>query len=153
MSVLTEAILDSFVVSPGVTWGVESTGVVLASFTSSAIKARIRFVETGNEWQADFEVDSEHVSATQLVAASIGILNGEFQAVREFLEVRRPMKLVFSSEYEALGGLYETYLGRQTTTLSQLGYEMRMPLCNTPQTRFEIENTTPSARPSYQHSA
>ena len=67
-----------------------------------------------------------------------------FQAVREFLEVRQLVRLVFAGKQQALGHLYETYMQRQDTELSQLGYRMVITRVD-PLIEFALINGTPSA--------
>ena len=88
---------------------------------------------------------SDRQSANEIVQSSIRVFSGVFQTVREFLEVRQPMKLVFASKSQSLGELYETYLQRQNTTLAQLGYEMEPVMESSPLAEFTIRKKTPSA--------
>jgi hypothetical protein len=83
-------------------------------------------------------------SASENIHASIRVFSGVFQAVREFLEVRQPERLVFASKEEALGHLYEEYLQRQDTSLRQMGYRTVSPVKISPLVEFAIEKTTPS---------
>jgi hypothetical protein len=53
---------------------------------------------TETDWRVGFDVTSDRQSAIQIVQSSIRIFSGVFQAVREFLEVRQPMWLVFASK-------------------------------------------------------
>jgi hypothetical protein len=75
---------------------------------------------------------------------ALRVFSGVFQAVKEFLEVRQPEKLVFASN-EDLGHLFETYLEKQGTSLHGLGYKMQEPVKASPLAEFTMVKTTPSA--------
>jgi hypothetical protein len=126
------------------TWIAEGPGQAIARFEVSGIRIDTTFTETAvNEWRIGFDVTSK-ANASENIHASIRIFSGVFQAVREFLEVRQPERLVFTSKEEALGRLYEEYLQRQDTTLRQIGYRMASPIRMSPLAEFTIEKTTPS---------
>jgi hypothetical protein len=144
MSVFAEALIAAFDSNAELTWLTDTTGRVIARFDVSLTRVDTIFTETRkNEWRAAFEVTSM-ASASENVHGSIRVFSGVFQAVREFLEVRQPGKLVFASKEEALGRLYEEYLRRQENPLSKLGYRMVAPVRSSPLTEFVIEKTTPS---------
>lgn len=145
MSVLTEALIAAFDSSAELTWITEGPERTMARFDLPGARVDTTFTETAkHEWRVGFEVASQ-ASASENIYASIRILSGVFQAVREFLEVRQPERLVFAAKVEALGHLYEEYLQRQDTPLRQLGYRMAAPVKSSPLREFTIEKTTPSA--------
>jgi hypothetical protein len=144
MSILAEALIAAFDSNAELTWRTDSDGRVVARFDVSLTRVDTVFTETEkNQWRVAFEVTSK-ASASENVHESIRVFSGVFQAVREFLEVRQPMTLVFASKEEALGHLYEEYLRRQENPLSALGYRMATPVRSSPLTEFVIEKTTPS---------
>jgi hypothetical protein len=145
MTILAEAFIAAFDSNAQITWTTESASVAIASFSTNEAKVVTRFSKVSDdEWQVGFEVSSDQQSAPQIPHSFIRILGGVFQSVREFLEVRQPMKLVFTNEEEALGRLYESYLERQDTVLSQMGYEMVTPTQVSPLVEFVIRKKTPS---------
>jgi hypothetical protein len=146
MSALAEAMIAVFDSNTKITWTTKGPSVVMASFTYGASKVTTTFPKiTDTEWQVGFDVVPDRQSAKEMMLSSIRIFSGVFQAVREFLEVRQPLKLVFTSKHEALGELYETYLQRQDTALAQMGYEMELVIKSSPLAEFAIRKKTPSA--------
>jgi hypothetical protein len=144
MGILAEAFIAAFDSNTELTWITQGTGQAIARFEASATRVETTFTETRKaEWRVAFEVTSK-ASASENIHASIRVFSGVFQAVREFLEVRQPERLVFASKEEALGRLYEEYLQRQDTSLRQMGYRTVSPVKISPLVEFAIEKTTPS---------
>jgi hypothetical protein len=144
MSILADAFVAAFDSNTELTWITQGTGQAIARFELSATQVDTTFTETRKgEWRVAFDVTSK-ASALESIHASIRVFSGVFQAVREFLEVRQPERLVFASKEEALGRLYEEYLQRQDTSLRQMGYRMASPIKMSPLAEFAIEKTTPS---------
>lgn len=144
MSVLGEALIAAFDSNVDLVWTTHGSSQVLARFAVAGNDVETTFIETSADaWRVSFEVKTEE-SPSESIHASIRIFSGVFQAVREFLEVRQPQFLTFSSKEEALGRLYEEYLGRQDTLLHHLGYKMIPPLRSSPLVEFTMEKTSPS---------
>jgi hypothetical protein len=144
MGILAEAFIAAFDSNTELTWITQGTGQAIARFEVSATRVDTTFTETRkNEGRVAFDATSK-ASASENIHASIRVFSGVFQAVREFLEVRQPERLVFASKEEALGRLYEEYLQRQDTSLRQMGYRMVSPAKMSPLVEFAIEKTTPS---------
>lgn len=117
----------------------------IATFIHNDLLVTTTFAEVGQgEWQVGFAISPEMQPANAIAQSSIRIFSGVFQAVREFLEVRQPIRLVLASKQEALGHLYETYMQRQDTELAQFGYRMVITRVD-PQVEFALEKSTPSA--------
>jgi hypothetical protein len=145
MSILAEAFIAAFDSNTELIWTTEGAGVATACFQVSGIRVETTFLETSKgEWRVGFEAISK-ASAMEGIQASICVFSGVLQAVREFLEVRHPEKLVFASKEEALGHIYEEYLQREDTSLHEMGYRMATPLKMSPLTEFVIKKATPSA--------
>ena len=145
MSVLAEAMIAAFDSSTKITWATRGLRTALASFTYRDLLVTVTFAQVnGEEWQVGFDVAPDSASVNAGVHNSIRIFSGVFQAVREFLEVRQPARLVFASKQEALGHLYETYMQRQDTELAQLGYRMVITRVE-PLVEFALKKLTPSA--------
>jgi hypothetical protein len=143
MSILAEAFIAAFDSNTELTWITQGTEQAVARFEVASTRVDTTFTETGKgEWRVAFDVTSK-ASASENIHASIRVFSGVFQAVREFLEVRQPERLVFASKEEALGRLYEEYLQRQDTSLRQMGYSMVSPVKMSPLIEFAIEKTTP----------
>jgi hypothetical protein len=146
MGALAEAVIDAFDSNTEITWTTEGLTVVIASFTQGPTKVKTTFLKiTDTDWRVGFEVIPERQSANEIMETSMRILGGVFHVVREFLEVRQPMRVVFASKSESLGELYETYLRREDTTLAKMGYEMEPIVQSSPFTEFAIRKTMPSA--------
>jgi hypothetical protein len=144
MGILAEAVIAAFDSNTELVWTTQGAGQTVARFDVSATRVETSFTGTRkNEWRVGFEAAS-NATASENIHASIRIFSGVFQAVREFLEVRQPERLVFASKEEALGHLYEEYLQRQDTSLRQMGYRMVPPIRISPLAEFAIEKTTPS---------
>ena len=145
MSAVAEAMIAAFDSTTKITWATAGVGTAIATFTQGGLLVTTTFDNTGGaEWQVGFAVAPDADSVNAAVHASIRILSGVFQATREFLEVRQPMRLVFASKNEALGSLYETYLERQDSELRQLGYRMAVTRV-APLVEYALEKSTPSA--------
>jgi hypothetical protein len=144
MGILAEAAIAAFDSNTELAWTTRGAGQTVARFEVSGTRVETTFTETRkNEWRVGFEAASS-ATASESIHASISVFSGVFQAVREFLEVRQPERLVFASKEEALGHLYEEYLQRQGTSLRQMGYCMVPPIRISPLAEFAIEKTTPS---------
>lgn len=145
MSVLAEAMIAGFDSTTRITWTTRGVSTAIATFTHNGLLVTTTFAKVGaEEWQVGFAVSPDSKSVTAAVHESIRIFSGVFQAVREFLEVRQPLRLVFASKNEALGSLYETYLERRDTALKQMGYHMAATHID-PLMEFALEKSTPSA--------
>lgn len=145
MSALAEAMIAAFDSRTKIIWTTSGIGTAIATFTHNGLLVTTTFANIGGEaWQVGFALSPDSKSATAAVHASIRIFSGVFQAVREFLEVRQPQRLVFASKNESLGSLYETYLERQDTALKQMGYHMASTRID-PLVEFALEKSTPSA--------
>jgi hypothetical protein len=143
MGVFAEAVIASFDSNANITWTL--AGPINASAFSriGELTVTTRFTKvSAEEWQVAFDVkpqESTNLYLPKGLGNSLRILGGVFQSVREFLEVRQPMKLVFASKDDALGYLYESYLARRDTALAEMGYQVGPPL-----TEFTIQKTTRS---------
>ncbi len=145
MSALAEAMIAVFDSSTKITWTTADVGTAIASFTHNGLLVSTTFANVGGaEWQVGFTVAPEVQAANAIMQSSVRIFSGVFQAVKEFLEVRQPSRLVFASKEEALGSLYETYLQRQDSELRQMGYRMVTTRLD-PLVEFALEKSTPSA--------
>lgn len=144
MSALTEAFLDAFDSNAQVTWTLDGPSTAIASFAVEGFHVTTVFRSMSDEWQTSVDVAAGKHHASP-IAASVGILNSIFHSVRDFLEVRQPMKLVFPNTNESLRWLYETYLRRQDTVLAKLGYEMVPPSESMLLEEFVIRKMSPSA--------
>ena len=144
MSILAEAVIAAFDSNAEIVWALAGVNRALAHFSAGDALVEITFDAMGDRgWRAGFDVKSK-ATASENIHSSIRVFSGVFQAVREFLEVRQPDRLVFASKEEALGRLYEEYLKRQGTALREMGYRMAAATKMSPLAEFTIEKTTPS---------
>jgi hypothetical protein len=140
MGVLADSLIAVFDSDTNLTWTTEGLKKVIASFKLGDVHIRTTFDKiSDDEWQVGFDSDQKTTPAS-----AIRVFSGVFQSVREFLEVRQPMALVFASKAQELGELYEAYLKRQDATLAQIGYVMEQ-VTAAPLTEFTIRKKTPSA--------
>jgi hypothetical protein len=117
---LADSLIDVFDSNTNLIWTTEGLRKVIASFEHENAHIKTTFGKiSDDEWRVGFKSDRNPT-----LAAAIRLFSGVFQAVTEFLEVRQPMTLLFASEAQDLGELYDEYLKRQDTTLAQMGYEM-----------------------------
>ncbi len=145
MGALAEAMIAAFDAKTVLTWTTAGVGTAVATFTHNGLLVTTTFARVNDkEWQVGFAISPELQPATAVAQSAIRIFSGVFQAVREFLEVRQPMRLVFASKEEALGSLCETYLERQDTALNEMGYGMVITRID-PLLEFALEKSTPSA--------
>ena len=145
MAAVAEAMIAAFDSSTRITWTTAGVSTAIATFTHNGLLVTTTFAKVDEEeWQVGFAISPEMQSANTIAQSSIRIFSGVFQAVREFLEVRQPIRLVFASKDEALRSLCETYLERQNTELKQLGYRM-VKTSIEPLVEFALEKSTPSA--------
>ncbi len=145
MSAVAKAMIAVFDSTTEITWTTEALGTALASFIYRDLLVTVTFAQVSErEWQVGFDVAPDAGPTRAAIVGSVRILSGVFQAVREFIEVRQPIRLVFASKQEALGHLYETYMQRQDTELAQLGYRMVTTRVD-PLVEFALEKSTPSA--------
>jgi hypothetical protein len=120
MGVLADSLIAVFDSDTNLTWTTEGLNRVIASLEHRNAHIKTTFDKiSDDQWRVGFESDQNST-----LASAIRIFNGVFQSVREFLEVRQPMSLLFSSKAQDLGELYDEYLKRQDTMLAQMGYEM-----------------------------
>ena len=144
MSAVAEAMIAAFDSTTKITWATRGVETALASFTFRDLLVTVTFAQvSGAEWQVGFDVAPDSAPLNAGVQNSVRIFSGVFQAVRELLEVRQPVRLVFASKQEALGHLCKTYMQRQDTELSQLGYRMVLTRVD-PLVEFALEKSTPS---------
>ena len=145
MAALAEAIIAAFDPNAKIIWTTAGVGTAIATFTHDGLLVTTTFANVGGaEWQVGFVVAPDANSTNAAVHASVRIFGGVFQAVREFLEVRQPMRLVFASKNEALGSLYEAYLEWQDSELRQLGYRLATTRVE-PLVEYALEKSTPSS--------
>ncbi len=145
MSALAEAIISAFDSNTPLIWFTEGLDKVFARFAVGDSRVEVVFTATEpRAWRVGFDVISNIRLSTAAMPESIRILSGVFQAVHEFLEIRQPERLVFAAKAEAMGEIYQTYLARQHTALSELGYRTAPLTKASPFVEFTIEKTTPS---------
>ncbi len=136
---LTESVLASFDSDAQITWDLASPKEALARFQVEEITVEVSFRQEGEGWDVAFTTSEPSTTL------AFRIFAGVFQAVKEFLSIREPEQLRFSSKDVSLGRLYENYLGRNNTELRELGYTMAEPARSNPLTSFLIVKATPSA--------
>jgi hypothetical protein len=146
MGALAEAVIAAFDPNTEITWTTEGLAEVIASFTQGPAKVKTTFLKiTEADWRVGFEVIPERPATNEVMESSMRILSGVFHTVREFLEVRQPIRVVFAGKSDSLGELYETYLKREDTSLAKMGYEMEPVVESAPFAELAIRKSMPSA--------
>jgi hypothetical protein len=139
VGVLADSLIAVFDSDTNLTWTTEGLKKVTASFELENVQIKTTFNQISDEeWQVGFESD-QNLPMT----SAIRVFNGVFHSIREFLEVRQPMTLVFAGTAQDLGELYDEYLKRQDTMLAQMGYEMEQVQAAT-LPEFTIRKKAPS---------
>jgi hypothetical protein len=138
MDTFTESVLATFDSNQEIIWNLTSPDAVEAKFALDRIEVKVHFARSNAAWTVSFETSKE---STRL---AFRIFSRVFQAVEEFLKVRQPEKLVFTTKSEPLGRLYEGYLERRDTELARMGYEVAPPMKASPLAEFVIAKRTPS---------
>jgi hypothetical protein len=140
VGVLADSLIHVFDSNTDLIWTTDGLKKVIASFEHENAYIKTTFDKiSDDEWRIGFKSDRNTT-----LAAAIRVFSGVFHSVREFLEVRQPMRLVFASKAQDLGELYDEYLKRQDTTLAQMGYKMEQVQAAA-LTEFTIRKKTPSA--------
>lgn len=121
MDTLAEAVVATFDSHPEVEWHQLFSTEPAATFEVEGDTVLVYFQMTdADAWRVSFEVEKTAKTTTQLLVNSVRILSGAFQAVRKFLEDRKPKRLVLDTE--PLGTLFQTYLEKAGTKLFEMGY-------------------------------
>lgn len=123
MSIFAEAVLATSDSNTQLRWNMSSRYEVVARFSLAQALVTTTFERTeGSEWRGRFDVEPGN---SLRITMAIRVFSGVFQAVREFLEVRQPEKLMFSNELWDLANLFETYLLKADTTLRRMGFRIK----------------------------
>jgi hypothetical protein len=144
MASFAEFIAESFYSTVNLTWSPSGPKRSTASFSVDSIAVEVAFEqqESGAAWNISFDV--QRGEPGHAVHASFQMFNGVFQAVREFLEVRSPELLVFTTKRDSLAGIYETYLRREQPEIERLGYRLEGPQRVAPYQQFTLRRIRPS---------
>jgi hypothetical protein len=144
MASFAEIVAESFHSEVKLIWKLTGTNQAIATFTVSAVMVEVSFEEReqNGPWHVAFNVVKGDISARPHLA--FRIFNGVFQAVREFVETREPLVLVFISKDEDLAAIYETYLRREKAKLAELGYAVEGPFRVDLYTQFTLRRVKPS---------
>jgi hypothetical protein len=146
MQTFAEFMAESYRSDVPLTWNLASRNHATASFAIDSVKVIVSFEqrETNGPWHVLFEVDKGDKTDTELAHLAFSIFNGVFQAVEEFVGVREPETLLFATKREALAGIYQTYLRRESATLEKLGYRLEDPEHVEPYRQFLLKRVRPS---------
>ena len=137
MGVLADSMIAVF--DSNLIWTTGGLNRAIASFALGSAHIKTTFDKiSDDEWLVGFESD-QNLPMT----SAIRVFSGVFHSVREFLEVRQPMRLVFASTAQDLGELFEAYLKPQDTTPARMGYEMEQ-VTAVPLAEFTVRKKAPS---------
>ena len=122
MQTFAEFMAESFHSHARLVWDNPRRTLATATFHVYSAKVIVTFEEreTNGPWYVIFEV--KQGEATELIHSAFEILNGVFQAVEDFLEVREPDLLIFATKHDRLADIYQTYLRKEASTIQKLGY-------------------------------
>jgi hypothetical protein len=144
MASFAEFVAEEFRSDVNLTWNLTSRSLVTAAFTVSSVSVVVSFEQKGpaDPWRVSFEV--QRGESSERTHLAFHIFNGVFQAVREFIEVREPEIVAFSTKRDELASVYQTYLRREEDTLRHLGYQLEPPQRAEPFVEFILRRVAPS---------
>lgn len=144
MASFAEFIAESYFSEAEVTWQLVSLTHAVASFEAKSVLVEVDFEQTevSGPWNVSFNTMKGEKSDLTMLA--FRIFNGVFQAVREFIETRKPELLVFASKDADLSDIYRTYLRREQKSFEDLGYRLEEPQRVAPYMEFALKRTKPS---------
>lgn len=103
------------------TWTYPDTTKAIANFTENAVAVQVSIEQHDHRWQVAFSVEG---IANEVAYSALKILDGVFDAVTDFLAVREPQTVVFSTDRQDLAQIYETYLIKEAKRFANLGYRV-----------------------------
>ena len=144
MQTFAEFIAEAFDSHARLTWDYPRRSFATAVFDVDAIRVTVSLEEreAGGPWYVAFEVNQG--DRLPAVHSAFEIFNGVFQAVREFIEVRQPDKVVFATKKDKLAGIYQTYLRKESSRIEALGYRLEGPHRVDPSMEFVLRRVRPS---------
>jgi hypothetical protein len=124
-----ETVAELFQSTATLVWRTEATGHAVATFNVKSLVVDVDFEQQPHDgpWHVAFAVVRGDVHDQNNIALAFRLFNGVFQAVREFVESRKPEMLVFVAEDDDVASIFDTYLRRDRNTMEDLGYEMLGP--------------------------
>jgi hypothetical protein len=127
MRSFAEFIAESLNSNANLVWDWSRRSQPTATFSVAANKTVVSFEQrdTKAPWHVVFEVD-QTIDTTAAVHSSFEIFNGVFQALMEFIEVRKPETLLFTGR-DKVAVIYQTYLRKESANLEKLGYKLDGP--------------------------
>jgi len=104
-----------------ITWKYPDTSTAIARFDLNAVHVEVTLEKHSQSWQVRFEVEG---NANDVAYSALSIYDGAFDAISQFLAVREPLTVLFTTDREDLAGVYRTYLDRESKKFSALGYRV-----------------------------
>ncbi|GEM_PF-3728303 len=104
-----------------IAWTYPDTSTAIARFTANAVSVTLTLDQHENSWLVKFEVDGE---PNDVAYSALEIYRGVFDAILEFLAVREPQTMLFTTGREDLAGVYRKYLKKRAPKFAELGYRL-----------------------------
>ncbi len=141
---IAEFLAENFHSVANLTWGL-SGNKATARFAVDDVQVEVRFEERAiGEWLVSFDTKTSP-AAKEDYHRAFYVFNGVFQAVEEFIAVRTPDRLIFSTKREGLASIYETYLRREQSRIAEFGYQLLDAQRIPPYTEYVLERIGPSS--------
>ncbi|HCC58424.1 MAG TPA: hypothetical protein DEQ47_14440 [Solibacterales bacterium] len=146
MATFAEFIAESFDSDAPVNWKLKSGMHAVATFTVKSIAVDVDFEqrEPKGPWHVSFDTRHGDIADLKNEMLAIRRLNGVFQAVRQFLQIREPGSVVFIAKDEDRAALYAAYLRRENSAIESLGYQIEGPHAIEPYTQWTLRRVQPS---------
>jgi hypothetical protein len=102
-------------------WSYPDPTKATARFDAGLVNVVVSFDQQIQTWKATFEVEG---AANEVAYSALKIFEGVFHAVTQFLAVREPQTVIFSTDHEDLAEVYQTYLLKESKKFARLGYRL-----------------------------
>ncbi len=103
-------------------WEDKGLDRVDAAFQTESIAVRVTFELGDHGWHCGFKVKSDNPKDT--VVYAFQVFGGVFQAVQDFLMIREPAAVIFSTTKPQLAVIYRSYLSRHRDWIEGRGYRL-----------------------------
>ena len=102
-------------------WSYPDTKHAIARFEAGAAKVEVAIEQREKSWHVSFTVEG---SANDVAYTALNIFAGVFEAILQFLAIREPQTILFTTDREDLAGVYQTYLQKESKRFALLGYRV-----------------------------
>ena len=102
-------------------WSYPDTHTAIACFSAGDAQVTVTIEQRGHPWHVRFEVDGP---PNEVAYNALSIFEGVFGAIAQFLAVREPQMVLFTTDREDLARIYRTYLQKESRMFAGLGYRL-----------------------------